>query len=225
MTIAAVRSRRCCARADNFLGQVRLSQGDNGAAAQLFTDGLTVARRAEDRISLLVSLYDLALTSQAQGDLAGAAGHLKEGLALAAESGDEAGRLSGPRGVRGRRGAGRVRPGSIVAVTRTSPPGADTSRVRAGLCCCCHLVRGLGRRPCAHWPRLVRQPWPQDNSSLPTWIVGVTRFQRSCLGLHAQIILMCGKPQWCWLAERCHDRAEPTGRGNRHGRCACQLAG
>jgi predicted ATPase len=74
---------------DNFLGQVRLSQGDNDAAAQLFTDGLTVARRAQDRIALLVSLYDLALSSQAQGDLAGAAGHLKEGLALAAEAGDE----------------------------------------------------------------------------------------------------------------------------------------
>jgi predicted ATPase len=74
---------------DQFLGQVRLSQGDNDAAARLFTDGLTVARRAQDPISLLISLYDLALTSQAQGDLAGAAGHLKEGLALAAEAGDE----------------------------------------------------------------------------------------------------------------------------------------
>jgi predicted ATPase len=74
---------------DNFLGQVRLSQADNDAAAQLFTDGLTVARRAQDRISLLVSLYDLALSSQAQGDLAGAAGHLKEGLAIAADAGDE----------------------------------------------------------------------------------------------------------------------------------------
>jgi tetratricopeptide (TPR) repeat protein len=74
---------------DNFLGQVRLSQGDNDAAARLFTDGLTVARRAQDRISLLVLLYDLARSSQAEGDLAGAAGHLKEGLALAAEAGDE----------------------------------------------------------------------------------------------------------------------------------------
>ena len=74
---------------DNFLGQVRLSQADNDAAAQLFTDGLTVARRARDRISILISLYDLALASQAQGDLAGAAGHLKEGLAIAAEAGDE----------------------------------------------------------------------------------------------------------------------------------------
>jgi predicted ATPase len=74
---------------DNFLGQVRLSQGDNDAAAQLFTDGLTVARRTQDRICLLVSLYDLALSSQARGDLADAAEHLKEGLALAAEARDE----------------------------------------------------------------------------------------------------------------------------------------
>jgi tetratricopeptide (TPR) repeat protein len=74
---------------DNFLGQVRLSQADNDAAARLFTDGLTVARRAQDEIPILVSLYDLALSSEAQGDLAGAAGHLKEGLAIAAEAGDE----------------------------------------------------------------------------------------------------------------------------------------
>jgi predicted ATPase len=74
---------------DNFLGQVRLRQGDNDAAAQLFTDGLAVARRAQDWISLLVSLYDLAFARQAQGDLAGAAGHLQEGLALAAQARDE----------------------------------------------------------------------------------------------------------------------------------------
>ena len=74
---------------DNFLGQVRLSQADNDAAARLFTDGLAVARRAQDGISILISLYDLGLSSQAQGDLAGAAGHLKEGLAIAAEAGDE----------------------------------------------------------------------------------------------------------------------------------------
>jgi predicted ATPase len=74
---------------DNFLGQVRLSQADNDAAAQLFTNALTVARRAHDRITILISLYDLALASQAQGDPAGAAGHLKQGLAIAAEAGDE----------------------------------------------------------------------------------------------------------------------------------------
>ena len=74
---------------DNFLGQVRLSQADNDAAARLFTDGLTVARRAQDEIPILISLYDLALSSQAQGDLAGAAGHLKEGLTIAAEAGDD----------------------------------------------------------------------------------------------------------------------------------------
>jgi tetratricopeptide (TPR) repeat protein len=75
--------------AHNFLGQVRLSQGDNDAAARLFTDGLAVARRARDGIPILISLYDLGLARQAQGDLAGAAGHLKEGLAMTAEVGDE----------------------------------------------------------------------------------------------------------------------------------------
>jgi tetratricopeptide (TPR) repeat protein len=74
---------------DNFLGQVRLSQADNDAAARLFTHGLAVARRAHDGIPILISLYDLGLSSQAQGDLTGAAGHLKEGLAMAAEIGDE----------------------------------------------------------------------------------------------------------------------------------------
>jgi predicted ATPase len=74
---------------DNFFGQVRLSQGDNDAAARLFTDGLAVARRAQDGIPILVSLYDLGLARQAQGDLSGAAGHLKEGLAMTAEVGDE----------------------------------------------------------------------------------------------------------------------------------------
>jgi predicted ATPase len=74
---------------DNFLGQVRLSQGDNDAAARLFTHGLAVARRAQDGIPILISLYDLGLSSQAQGDLAGAAGHLREGLAIAADAGDE----------------------------------------------------------------------------------------------------------------------------------------
>ena len=38
---------------------------------------------------ILVSLYDLALSSQARGDLTAAAGHLTEGLSLAAEAGDQ----------------------------------------------------------------------------------------------------------------------------------------
>jgi tetratricopeptide (TPR) repeat protein len=74
---------------DNVLGRVRLSQGDNDAAARLFTDGLAVARRAQDWSPLLALLYDLALATHAQGDLAAAAAHLHEGLALAAEAGDE----------------------------------------------------------------------------------------------------------------------------------------
>jgi predicted ATPase len=74
---------------DNVRGQIRLAQGDNDAAARLFTDGLAVARRTQDWIPLLGGLYELALARQTQGDLAAAAGHLHEGLALAAQAGDE----------------------------------------------------------------------------------------------------------------------------------------
>ena len=73
----------------NFLGQIRISQGDNQAAAELFTQTLSAARRAQDRVTILFSLYDLGVSSQAQGDLAGAAAYLSEGLSLAAEAGDE----------------------------------------------------------------------------------------------------------------------------------------
>jgi predicted ATPase len=73
----------------NFLGQIRLSQGDHDRAAQLFTEGLNAARSAQDRFTILVSLYDVALSSQAQGDLAGAAERLQEGVSQSAEAGDE----------------------------------------------------------------------------------------------------------------------------------------
>ena len=74
---------------DNFLGQIQLAQGHHDRAGRLFTDGLTAARRAPDRFTILVSLYDLALSSQARGDLPGAARLLKQGMTLAAEAGDE----------------------------------------------------------------------------------------------------------------------------------------
>jgi hypothetical protein len=48
-----------------------------------------VARRARDSIPILISLYDLALARQALDDLADAAAHLKEGLAIATKAGDE----------------------------------------------------------------------------------------------------------------------------------------
>jgi tetratricopeptide (TPR) repeat protein len=70
-------------------GQIRLAQGDNDAAARLFTDAQAVARRSQDWIPLVGGPYALALARQAQGDLAAAAGHLHEGLALAAQAGDE----------------------------------------------------------------------------------------------------------------------------------------
>jgi tetratricopeptide (TPR) repeat protein len=72
----------------NFLGQVRLAQGDHDSAARLFAQGLIIARRLLDRPSILISLYDLALSTQARGDLTGATGQLAEGLSLAAEAGD-----------------------------------------------------------------------------------------------------------------------------------------
>ena len=80
LTIAAV---------NNVLGQVRLSRGDHDGAVRLFTDALAAGRRGGDRIAILVSLYDLAVSSRARGEVTGAAGYLKEGLALAAEAGDE----------------------------------------------------------------------------------------------------------------------------------------
>jgi predicted ATPase len=73
----------------NFLGQIRLSQADHGRAAQLFTEALNAARNAQDRFTILVSLYDLALSSMAQGDLTGAAERLQEGVSQSAEAGDE----------------------------------------------------------------------------------------------------------------------------------------
>ena len=132
---------------DNFLGQVRLSQGDNDAAARLFTDGLAVARRAQDGIPILISLYDLALSSQAQGDLAGAAGHLKEGLAMTAEAGDETS------------AAYYLRPWRPSPASRTthsvpcacSPPHARNWKPAAA----------AGRTPTCHAPRTTMPSWPR----------------------------------------------------------------
>ena len=73
----------------NFLGQIRLSQGDPGGAAQHFREGLSAGRSSSDRVSILISLYDLALSSRAGGELTGAAGFLQQGLSVAAEAGDQ----------------------------------------------------------------------------------------------------------------------------------------
>jgi predicted ATPase len=74
---------------DNFRGQIQLSKADYDRAAQLFTAGLDAARSTPDRFTILISLYDLGLASQARGDLDGARGLLRQGLSLAAEAGDE----------------------------------------------------------------------------------------------------------------------------------------
>ncbi len=79
------------ALATNFLGQIRLGQHDHYRAAELFTDGLSAAHSAADRFTVLISLYDLAISRQAGGDLDDAADLLKQGLSLAAEAGDQPG--------------------------------------------------------------------------------------------------------------------------------------
>ena len=67
----------------------RLSQADHDRAAQLFTEALNAARSAQDRFTILISLYDLALSSQARGDLTAAAERLQEGVSQSAEARDE----------------------------------------------------------------------------------------------------------------------------------------
>ena len=59
---------------NNILGHVRLSQGDLDGAARQFSAALAAGREGQDRLGFLVSLYNLAASSRAQGDLAGAAG-------------------------------------------------------------------------------------------------------------------------------------------------------
>ena len=76
------------ALASNFLGQIELGHADHHRAAELFADGLAAAHSAADRFTILISLYDLALSRQAQGDLDDAADLLRQGLSLAAEAGD-----------------------------------------------------------------------------------------------------------------------------------------
>ena len=74
---------------ENFLGQIQLSDGQPDRAAEHFASGLGAARDAPDRFTILVSLYDLALSTQAQGDLTGAMNLLEEGRSLAADAGDK----------------------------------------------------------------------------------------------------------------------------------------
>jgi len=77
------------ALAANFLGQIRLAQGNPQGAADLFIDGLNAAHNAADRFTTVVSLYDLALSREAVGDLNDATDLLSQGLSMAAEAGDE----------------------------------------------------------------------------------------------------------------------------------------
>jgi predicted ATPase len=77
------------ALASNFLGQIELERGDHDHAAELFADGLSAAHSAADRFTLLISLYDLALSRQANGEMDDAADLVRQGLLLADEAGDQ----------------------------------------------------------------------------------------------------------------------------------------
>ena len=77
------------ALASNFLGQIELGRGNHRRAADLFTEGLSAAHSAADRFTILISLYDLALSHQAGNEMDDAADLLRQGLTLAAEAGDE----------------------------------------------------------------------------------------------------------------------------------------
>ena len=73
----------------NFIGQVELEIRALQRAADAFADGLAASRRSVDRVSLLVSLYDMATYHQFEGRPADAVSLLREGLALCAETGDD----------------------------------------------------------------------------------------------------------------------------------------
>ena len=74
--------------ATNFLGQIQLSHGDHDRAAGMFTDGLNAAQTAQEHFTILVSLYDLALSSHLRGDVSRAARLLKQGVTVAVKAGD-----------------------------------------------------------------------------------------------------------------------------------------
>lgn len=116
----------------NFLGQIALSQGDARRATELFSKGLDAPRRSQERFTVLISLYDLALSRQTQGELVGAASLLHEGLSLWAEAGDQASIASKLRSSLGETafaqaqaegGEMRRRQAVEYALTEERPPG------------------------------------------------------------------------------------------------------
>ena len=115
----------------HFLGQIRLGQADLDRAAQLFSEGLNAARSAQDRFTILISLYDLALSSQAQGDLTGAAERLQEGVSQSAEARDEPSVADSRGAGRGRHPAGQPRARRASARRRRRAPASQGQRLAA----------------------------------------------------------------------------------------------
>ena len=116
----------------NFLGQIRLSQADHDRAAQLFTEALNAARSAQDRFTILVSLYDLALSSQVPGRSDRRGGTpAGRGVAVGRGQGRTKRRLL-PRGARrGRHPAGQPRARRASARRRRRAPASQGQRLAA----------------------------------------------------------------------------------------------
>jgi predicted ATPase len=74
----------------NFRGQIPLSQGDPATAGGFFEQALQESRLVGDRLLILTSLSNLALSRQALGRTAEAEVLIEEGITLAHEAGDAA---------------------------------------------------------------------------------------------------------------------------------------
>ena len=142
------------ALASNFLGQIKLDQEDHHRAAELFADGLTAARGAADRFTILVSLYDLALSRQARGDLPSATDLLGQGLSLAAEAGDEPGLAYYSR---------RWPPSPSGRTSPSAPPACSPRPTH-----CLRPRAAAGCTPTCREPRTTTASWPGSAPAPPT---------------------------------------------------------
>lgn len=72
----------------SHLGTLLLIQGDHDHAAAMMEEGLALARKLGDRLSISNALYSLAQVAQARGDHDSAACRFEEGVTLSEEIGD-----------------------------------------------------------------------------------------------------------------------------------------
>jgi tetratricopeptide (TPR) repeat protein len=72
----------------SHLGTLLLIQGEHDQAAAMMEEGLALARKLGDRLSISNALYSLAQVAQARGDHDSAACRFEEGVTLSEEIGD-----------------------------------------------------------------------------------------------------------------------------------------